>query len=104
MVMSMQSNDQSTTSYSEMHIWSTWLWIFTGIFFGAMIGVMEVKDTYYMIFMVSLYATPGGLIGGLISKFLPIRKKTTEKIRAAFSDLTHSSNIGQYNFHVAYYT
>ena len=82
--MSTQSNNQSTTSFSDMHIWATWLWIFTGIFVGALIGVMVVKDTYYMIFMVSLYATSGGLIGGLITKVLPTRKKRRKKYELLF--------------------
>ena len=82
--MSTKSNQQGTTSYSDMHSWATWLWIFAGILVGAMIGVTIVKDEYYMILMVSLYSTPGGLLGGLITKFLPTGEKWQKKSSSLF--------------------
>jgi len=82
--MSAKSNNQGTTTYSEMHIRATWLWIFAGTLLGAMIGVRNVKDAYYMIFMVSMYSTPGGLIGGFITKFLPTGEKWQKKSEMLF--------------------
>jgi len=82
--MSTESNKQVTTSNSDTHIWATWLWIFTGVFVGVMIGVRNFKDEYYMISMVSMCAAPGGLIGGLISKFLPSGDKWQKKSELLF--------------------
>jgi len=90
--MPTQPGNQRMNSNSHMLLLATWLWIFAGTLVGAMIGVLIVKDAYYIIGVYVLYTRrntwrvdPEDFTNG---------RKMAEKKKDTFFDPTHYSNIG----------